>query len=109
MTEALEFKISGIFIALLVGLGVPMFLLGPALFGGLSFKAIAAPAVWSAAVAAVFGLWLVLVCALAEDSVVKKVVEPFQGSEAVVLFLPYMLILGSRALWRRVRGRSRRA
>jgi hypothetical protein len=89
--------------ALLIGLGVPAFLVGPALFEGVSWSAFSGAQLgWSMA-ALCFGVWLFLVSCLAESEDVWKVMEPFQGSEAVVLFLPYMLWIGTRSIAGRVR------
>lgn len=107
MSEALQYRIGGCVVALLFALGVPAFLLGPFLFDGVQIEFISRVALWTSIVVSLFGLWLALVCALAETEVVEKVVQPFAGSEAVVLFLPYMLFVGTAALVRRFLGRGK--
>ena len=109
MSESLQYRVGGCVVALLLALGVPTFLLGPFLFGEVRFELVSDAALWSSIAIGLFGLWLALVCALTEAEVVEKVVAPFAGSEAVFVFLPYMLFVGTAALWRRLRGRSKRA
>lgn len=109
MSEALQYRVGGCVVALLLALGVPAFLMGPFLFGGVQFGFVSGLALWSSVAFGLFGIWLALVCALAEAEVVEGVVAPFSGSEAVVLFLPYMLFVGTAALWRRLLGTSKRA
>ena len=109
MSESLQYRVGGCVVSLLLGLGVPAFLLGPFLFGGVQFELISGAALWSSVCMAIFGMWLALVCVLADAEVVEKVVAPFSGSEAVVLFLPCMLFVGTVALWRRLLRRNKRA
>ena len=92
----------------MIALGVPAFLLGPFLFGGVQFELVSRVALWTSVAIGLFGIWLALVCAFAEAAVVDKVLAPFAGTEAVVLFLPYMIFVGTAALWRRVRERRNR-
>lgn len=109
MSEALQYRVGGCVVALLLAFGVPAFLLGPFLFGGVQFEVVSVAALWSSVAIGLFGIWLALVCAFTEPEVVEKVVAPFAGSEAVVVFLPYMLFVGTAALWRRLLGRRKRA
>lgn len=109
MPEALQYRVGGCIVAVLLALGVPAFLMGPFLFGGVQFELVSEAALWSSAAVGIFGMWVALVCALAEAEVAKKVVAPFAGAEAVALFLPYMFFVGTGALWRRALGRTRRA
>jgi hypothetical protein len=103
MNEAAQFRVAGCVVALLIGLGVPVFLAGPVLFEGIAWAALSNAQIgWSAALFC-FGVWLFLVSVLAETEEVRKVVEPFQGAEAVVLFLPYMLWTGTRGIFLRLR------
>jgi ABC-type Fe3+ transport system permease subunit len=109
MSESLQYRVLGCVVALLFALGVPAFLLGPFLFGGVQFELVSGSALWSSVGIAIVGMWLALVCALADAEVVEKVVAPFAGAEVVVLFLPYMLFVGTAALWRRLLSRSKGA
>jgi hypothetical protein len=102
MNGASEYRIGGCIIALLIGLGVPSFLLGPFLFNNVEIEFASTFALIASAICALFGLWLLVVSFFAEDAVVEKVVTPFQGSEAVFLFLPYMLFIGTASIWRRI-------
>lgn len=90
-------------VALLIGCGIPAFLLGPVIFGGVGWAALSGAQVGGAAVAAIFGTWLLVVSCFAEPDDVRSVVEPFQGAEAVVLFLPYMLWVGTKSIIRRAK------
>jgi hypothetical protein len=103
MKDSAQWRAGGAVIAVLVGLGVPAFLVGPAVLEGVPWTVLSvAQVAWSAA-AAGFGAWLLLVACFAESDDVQKVVEPFQGAEAVILFLPYMLWVGTRSIARRIR------
>lgn len=97
---------GGVFIACLIGVGVPAFLLGPFLFEGIPWEMVSTAAVFGSTGCAVFGAWLFLVSMITEDATVAKVTEPFEGSEAVVFFLPYMLYLGTKGIWQRLFGRG---
>ena len=90
-------------VALLMGLCVPAFLVGPALFEGVAWSAFSDAQVWGALIALCFGLWLFVVSVCAEPDEVKSVFEPFQASEAAVLFVPVMLWVGTRGMWRKLR------
>lgn len=104
MSEALQYRVGGCLIALLLALGVPGFLLGPFLFGDVQFQAVSDAALWWSVAIGMLGIWLLLVCVITESEIVEKVVAPFAGSEAVVLFLPFILFTGTVALWRRLFG-----
>ena len=95
-------RFAGILSACLFGIGVPGFLLGPVLFDGVSLDAISTSAFAGAIACGVLGVWLLLVSSLAPVEDVRKVLESFQASEAVLLFLPYILVVGSRSIWRRI-------
>jgi hypothetical protein len=103
MEDTAQWRAGGAVIALLIGCGVPAFLLGPAVFEGVGWAALSGAQVAAAAVGAIFGTWLLVVSCLAEPDDVRAVVEPFQGSEAVILFLPYMLWVGTKSVIRRTR------
>ena len=94
-------RLGGIFIACLIGIGIPVFLLGPVLFERVPLSAITSLALTTAIVCGLFGVWLFLMSCLASAKDVEKVLQPFQGSEAVILFLPYMLIICSKSVWHR--------
>jgi hypothetical protein len=92
----------GIVFALIFGLGVPLFLVGPWLFNSIPFGHLSKSAVLSAGVCAFLGLWLAVVSVFASAAELKKVLEPFAGTEALILFLPYILFVGTRSVWRRL-------
>jgi hypothetical protein len=54
----------------------------------------------------IFGVWLFVVSCVAPMEELKKVLEPFEATEAVVFFLPYMLLIGTRSIWRGVRRKK---
>jgi len=97
-------RFAGIFAGLLLGIALPVGLLGPVLFGGESLRAISSWTLVVAVVWAIFGAWLLLVSCLASIKDVEKVVEPFQADMAFVLFLPCMRMVGTRSVWRRIVG-----
>jgi hypothetical protein len=99
-----QLRFVGIFTGLLLGIALPVGLLGPVLFGGDSLSDISS---WTLVVAVawgIFGAWLLLVSCLASIKDVEKVLEPFQADTAFVLFLPCMLMVGTRSVWRRIVG-----
>ena len=100
MESSIGMRITGALAALLLGGGVSAFLLGPVLFEHMPVSAISTSALVTGIGFSVFGVWLLLVSCLAPLDDLKKVLEPFQGGEAVVLFLPYMLVVGTRSIWR---------
>lgn len=101
MSDNVGFRVAGGLIGALIGLGVPTFLVGPVLFDGVSWSAFSGFQLGGAVAALWFGLWLVLVSFLAESDDVRAVVESFQGAEAVVLFILYMLWVGTASMFRR--------
>jgi hypothetical protein len=103
MNASAQWRAGGVVVALLIGLGVPSFLVGPALFASVSWSVLSPAQVGWCIAAFCFGVWLFLVSCLAESDEVQKVVEPFQGAEAVIFFLPYMLWVGTRSIARRAR------
>lgn len=103
MEDTAQWRAGGAVIALLIGLGVPAFLLGPVVFEGIAWGSLSAAQIAGAAAGAFFGAWLFVVSCFAENDDVRAVVEPFQGSEAVILFLPYMLWVGTRSVLRRAK------
>ena len=93
-------RFAGIASAYVVGIGVPAFLLGPAMSHDVPWNAISTPAIVGSVVCGMFGIWLFVVSCLAQVEDVRKALEPLQASEAALLFLPYMLIAGSTSVWR---------
>jgi hypothetical protein len=104
LKEDEEFRYEGIACALLIGIGIPAFLFGPVLFGGNSLNNIPFWALVVSLVSGLFGAWLLLVSCLASESELNKVLEPCWADVGVVLFLPYMLFIGTRSVWRRLVG-----
>ena len=102
--NATEYRVAGCFIACLIGVGVPAFLLGPFLFEGISLQLASTTVIVISIVLALFGLWLLVVSIFTETVVIEKVITPFQGGEAVFIFLPYMLFVGTKAIWLRIVG-----
>ena len=102
-----EARIWGLFISLLLAVGVPVFVFGPVLFNGVPVADIPFGAKAGAAVSALLGWWLGVVSYAAAAEDVEKVLEPFQaGNEVVLLFLPRMLWVGTKSVvarWQRVR------
>ena len=100
MESGIGMRIAGILCAVALGGGLSVFLLGPVLFERMPINSIPAGALFTGVGFAVFGAWLLLVSCIAPLDELKRVLDPFQASEAVVLFLPFMLFIGTRSLWR---------
>jgi hypothetical protein len=100
MESDIGMRITGILAALVFGGGLSAALFGPVLFEHMPVSAIATPVLIVGIGFAIFGAWLLVVSCVAPLGDLKKVLEPFQGGEAVVLFLPYMLVIGTRSIWR---------
>lgn len=108
MESRIGMRITGALAALLLGGGMSVFVFGPVLFEHVPVSAISGSALVAGIGFAVFGMWLFIVACVAPLDDLKKVLEPFQGGEAVVLFLPYMLVVGTRAIWRALFPRTSR-
>jgi hypothetical protein len=100
MDSSIGIRVTGVLAALLLGGGMSAFLLGPVLFEHLPVSALSTSALVAGIGFALFGMWLFLVSCVAPLDDLKKVLEPFQGGEAVAVFLPYMLFVGTRSMWR---------
>jgi hypothetical protein len=95
-------RIGGLFISLLLAVGVPVFVFGPALFNGVPVADIPFGAKAGAAVSALLGWWLGIVSYAAAAADVEKGLEPFQaGNEVVLLFVPRMLWVGTKSVLHR--------
>jgi len=106
MESSIGMRITGALAALLLGGGMSAFLLGPVLFEHMPVSAISTSALVTGIGFAIFGMWLVLVSCIAPLDDLKQVLEPLQGGETVVLFLPYMLVVGTRSIWRALLRRA---
>ena len=95
-----QMRISGVVVACFIGIAVPAFLLGPWLFNGVPFRLLHNASVFGAAACALFGLWLFTVSLVANTAELENVIKPFEASEAVVFFLPCMLVVGTISIRR---------
>ena len=102
MGSSFQIRLTGIFLAFLLGLLVPGFLLGPVLFEGLSIDSITNLALITAICSGLLGVWLFVISCLAFPKDIEKILNLFQGSEAVIFFIPYMLMIGSKSVWYRL-------
>ncbi len=107
MSQEQQYRWGGLLIACLIGIVVPAFLLGPFLFGGIPLEMASTAVVAGSVGCAAFGIWLFLISVMTEEAVIAKVIEPFQGYEAAVFFLPYMLYTGTKGIWQRLFGSRR--
>jgi len=48
------------------------------------------------------GVWLFIISCFAFPKDIEKILNLFQGSEAVIFFIPYMLVIGSKSVWYRL-------
>lgn len=101
----MEWRACGLLAALFLGFGPAIFLYGPVLFDGVSPSSLSPLARIAGIGLGIFGAWLALVTLLAPVDNLRKVLEPLNAVDAAVLFLPYMLYAGSRALWHSLRRR----
>jgi hypothetical protein len=100
MESSIGMRVTVVLAALLLGGGMSAFLLGPVLFEHIPVSAISTSALVAGIGFGLFGIWLLLVSSVAPLDDLKKVLEPFQAGEAVALFLPYMLYVGTRSMCR---------
>lgn len=100
MKFGIGIRIAGILCAVFVGGGLSIFFLSPALFEHIPIDHISTGAFVAGVGFAVFGVWMLLVACVAPVDELRKVLLPFETGEVVVLFLPYMLFVGTRSLWR---------
>ena len=98
----------GIVMSLIAIVGVPAVLFWPAIFGGVPIGHVPKLAKWLSLISALLGMWLFAVSCCASKGDVERVLEPFQSGEGWVLvsFLPFMLYVGTRSVWRRTLGRD---
>ena len=92
--------------AFLLAVILPGLFLGPFIIGVVSWRLVSHEAIVFSAVSALAGIWLLAVSAVANDEDIERVIEPLTGAEAALLFLPYMVFIGTRVIWRRVRQRG---
>jgi hypothetical protein len=103
-----QIRVLAVVFPCLIGIAVPAFLLGPWLFNGIAFRQLPNAGVLVAAASALFGLWFLTVSLVASTAELKKVIEPFGAAEAVVFFLPCMLVVGTISIWRWLISQRRR-
>lgn len=102
MTEESKYILAGMAIATAIGLVLPLLLLGPFLFDSLPLSAISfSTKAWSLLLF-FFGFWLLVVTIFAKPSDLKTVLSSFEAMEAVFLFLPCILYVGTKSVWRRI-------
>jgi hypothetical protein len=109
MASDSDHRIAAFIVAGLIGLGGSAFFLGPWAFGDVPYSNIPTWAVVSGVVCILFGLWLGVVAAFTSAADVRKTVVAFEAGDGIVILWPYMLYVGSAALWRRfvhVRARN---
>lgn len=93
----------GIVFALLLLVLLPGLCFGPFITTDVPWSLWSTEATAIAISSALAGLWLLVVCFVANDEDIEKVMEPFGAAEGAILFLPYMIYVGTRAIWRRIR------
>ena len=106
MSSVTEVRLGGAAFATIVGLGVPLLLLWPALFEGISFRSLPSWAIPAAAALVVYGVWLFVVALFAAPRDIEFVIGIFRAQEAVVLVFPVALVIGTRSVWRRLRSKQ---
>jgi hypothetical protein len=100
-------RILGVLCALLLGVGLPIALLPDFLFGAWTIHDVSAAAVVVAVGCGILGAWLLLVSMLASKEDLEHILDFFQADLAIVFFLPRMLAIGTKSVWRRFGSGSR--
>jgi hypothetical protein len=81
---------------------VPAVLLGPALFGGLSFGALPWWVPVASAAAAALGLWHIATSFLALEEDLEFITRYWVAQEAAPLVLPFVLYVGTKSVFHRL-------
>jgi hypothetical protein len=97
-------RLFGVLFALLLGVALPIALLPDVLFGGWTIHDVSTATVIFAVGCGIFGAWLLLVSLLASKDDIEHVLEFFQADMAIVFYLPRMLTIGTRSVWRRFKS-----
>ena len=101
MSPSTEYRFAGVAVGCTFLLIIPAALLGPAIFGGLSFEAIPGWAFLVSGASAALGLWHIATAALALDEDLEFITSYFLAQDAAPLVLPFALFVGTRSVYRR--------
>lgn len=102
MSKESASRLGGTLLAFAIGIFIPALLLGPFLFHGVSFNAISTGIKLCTFGCCAFGLWLFVVSVVVEEADLANVFKFFQGGDAFLLILPFMLYCGTRAIYKRL-------
>jgi hypothetical protein len=103
MSTSTQIRIAGMFISVLIGVSIPLFLLGPVIFHSLPLNSIGSLALSASIGSIIFGIWLLVVSYFALPKDLENVITMFQAGDGVILLLPYMLLIGSKSILCRLR------
>ena len=101
MSPQTDLRIGGLVLSLFCVVGIPGFVFGPVLFDGVGVAAIPFTAKLVAALSALFGWWLGIVSYAARAQDLEQVLAPFEGGEIALVFLPFILWIGTKSVLRR--------
>jgi hypothetical protein len=102
VSRATECRVAGFVLGCVLAFLVPVVLLGPALFGGLTFAALPEWALVVAAGSAALGVWHFATAALAQDEDLEFITRYAVAQEAIPLVLPFVLYVGTRSVYQRL-------
>lgn len=102
MQQSNDYRAASVIIGLVLLVLVPGVLTGPALFGHVSFEALPSWAMLVSVASALLGAWHIATSIWALDEDLQFITCYPQAQEAAVLFLPFVLIVGTRSMYRRL-------
>ena len=97
-----EHRVAGVVLGMIFTLIVPGALLGPFVFGGVSFEGLPLWATIVSGVCAMLGVWHFVTAAYALDEDIEFITSYFQAQDAAPLVLPFSLFIGTRSVYRRL-------
>jgi hypothetical protein len=104
MDRVIGYRLVVFILGALIGVGIPVLVLGPFVMHDLSLSHASAHEIALASVLFFLGVWLVVLSFLAEGSVIEVVIATFEA-DALLLMVPYLLYVMSRSVIRRLFGR----
>jgi len=104
MHRVLGYRVAIAIIGALIGVVLPLLVLGPFVIHDLSLVHASTHEIALASILFVLGLWFVVLSFLADGNVIETVVATFEV-EAVLLIVPYLIYAMSRSVFNRIIAR----